>query len=271
MAQKYLGDVSSWFELATVNNLQPPYVDEVGTKFNLLAPGSNNNVLISAERARDVHVGTKVSIGSYKVREQFRAVERLIVNSDNTMVLFLSGDSDMSQFKTTEGAFVRVFATHTVSTGSFISIPLTSESGTQTRNTPQSDALRRIDRALYDFGVDVARDSKDDIVIDANGNFKMAYGLRNVRQAVMGALRTVRGELPFHQDYGIDVDIGGQFVGDVDAMTVVAEAIRSSVLSDSRYVDCRVISINGTPSSMAINMTVTIAGSSQVIPLSFVV
>ena len=80
MAKKYLGTVDRWYELATINNLQPPYVDEVGIKYDLLAPGAANNVIVSTDSIDNIAVGLKVRIGSHSQREESRVVEKIIKN-----------------------------------------------------------------------------------------------------------------------------------------------------------------------------------------------
>lgn len=271
MALKFLGDRSLWFELVTVNNLQPPYIDEMGQKYSLSAPGASNNVLISANRRADVHVGARVMIGSLTIREESRIIEKILYNSDNSMVLFLSGNQDLFKLQTKEGAFVRIFSPHTVNSTTFILIPLEITSPVGRSLTPQNDSLRRIDQSLLNFGVDIAQNEQTgDMLVDSNGNFVMAYGLKNVRQAVSNVLKTIRGELPFHTQYGLDIDIGRRFFGSFNEATVIAQAISKSVLRDPRFTSANVTSVQTTTTSISINMTVTITGSTQVIPLSFI-
>jgi phage baseplate assembly protein W len=271
MAQKYLGDRSLWFELVSVNNLQPPYVDEMGTKYPLLAPGASNNVLISANRKDDVHVGTKIMIGSYAIREESRIVEKMLFNSDGTMVLFLSGNQDLFKLATKEGAFVRIFKPHTVNTGSFIKIPLTANVAIPSNGiTPDSDQLRRLDQALLNFGVDIAQsDMSGDIIVDANGNFAMAYGLKNVRQAVTNKLMTVIGEMPFHSDYGLDLNVGVRWAGAVDEAVAISEEVVRSIMTDPRFTSASVTDISATGTGLSLSLLVTIVGSDEKIPLAF--
>lgn len=272
MAQKYLGNRRFWFELVTINNLQPPYVDEIGEKFPLLAPAAANNLIIADTRRQDVPVGTKISIGSHKFREEARIIERTILNENGSMILFLSGKQDVSRFKSSEGAFVRIYAPHTVRANSYILIPSRNPSQISTSvPTPTSDELRRLDKALLQFGVDIARDERSgDAVFDQTGNFKKAAGLANVRQAVLHALKTVRGELPFHPNYGINVNIGGRFFGTTDEALIFSQLLRDTLLADVRFNDIQIARIATTGTGIALTIVVTIAGSTQPLPLSFI-
>ena len=272
MAGKYMGDRSLWYTLVTVNNLQPPYIDEYGEKFPLMAPGSNNNLIISSSRANDVHVGTEIKIGSRTVREESRYVNNITKNSDNTMALYLSGEPDLAKLATTQGAFVRIYQPHTTNGGKFVKIPVSIASGAGVGNTPQKDELRRLDRALLAFGVDIAQDSDTgDIIVNPNGNFGLAYGIKNVKQAVTNALQTSLGELPFHGGYGFDSNIGARMTGPTDMATAMGEIITKAILKDTRIQSARVDHFDITGVSMSFTIIVTIAGSNSLIPLTFAI
>ncbi|MEM4379057.1 MAG: hypothetical protein QXL01_00020 [Thermoplasmatales archaeon] len=272
MAKKYLGSQDLWYELVTINKLKPPFVDESGEKFNLLAPAAINNCIIADSRKHDIPVGVSVGIGSFRFREEVRVIERVIENEDGTVVLFLSGKPDLNKFTTEHNAYVRIYSPGTTRTNQYIKIPLTSESPLLAKlGTPRDNELRRLDRALLNFGVDIARDEKtNDILLDSNGNFKKAYGLDNVRQAVLFALRTVRGELPFHPGFGVNLQIGDSFFGTTDEALLFGELIRGTLLRDSRFLDVQILNLATTGTSISLSLLVFIAGSSQPIPLSFV-
>lgn len=270
MAGMYLGGTNLWYELVTVNNLQPPYIDEVGLKYSLVAPGALNSVTVSDAQKNNVHIGAKVNIGSVKVREESRFINKIIYNSDGTMVLYLSGAADLSKLKTSDGAFVRMYAPHTVNSGSFVKIPtqVAAVSG-GSGLTPQSDELRRLDKALLDFGVDVAQQQNGDLAISPNGNFALSYGVKNVYQSILNSIGTVRGELPFHPTYGLDVALGEKIFGMPDA-TAISQLVVSTILKDKRITSATVTSLTFNGSSVSILIEVTIQGSSKVIPLSYV-
>lgn len=271
MAKMYLDDSALWYELVTVNNLQPPYVDEVGKKYLLVAPGAGNNVTISADRRNDLHVGASVAIGSVRMREEQRVVNRMSYNNDNTMVLYLSGEADLNKLQKTEGAFVRIYAPHTMNSGSFIKIPLNVSTGLSSGLTPKNDELRRLDQALLNFGIDVAQDDvTGDLSVAANGNFTMAYGLKNVRQTVSNIINTVKGELPFHPNYGLDSSIGYKMFGPGDMGTIISEMVTQSIQKDKRFTSVVVKNLTMSGTSVSMLVVVKIQGSSQLIPLSFV-
>jgi hypothetical protein len=273
MAKKFLGDNRLWYELVTVNNLQPPFVDEAGTKMPLLAPAAVNNLLISSSIQTDLAVGSKISIGSHSVREETRVVERLVVNENGSMIVFLSGVQDLNKLKPSEEAFLRVYKPGTVRKDSLIKIPSTTAAArNRSLVTPSSDELRRIDQNLLNFGVDIAVDAiNGDLVIDPNGNFKMAYGFENIRQTVLHALKTTRGELPFHPKYGVNLRLGEKFYGTLDEATLFSQLLIDTILKDPRFLDVKIKGLAATGNSISLSILVTVSGVSHAIPLDFIV
>lgn len=271
MAKKYLGSEDLYFELVTINKLQPPYIDEVGQKLLLLAPGAVNNIIVPGTLRDSMPVGTKLNIGSYRIREESRIVEKVVENTDGSLIVFLSGAQDLSKLKTTEGAFIRVYAPRTLNSGSFVLIPLTVASPNAAKYTPSSDQLRRLETALLNFGVDILRDEKTrGLVVDANGNLAFAAGLVNVRQAVLSALKTTQGELTFHPEYGVSVQIGDKYYGTTDEAVIFANALRDTLLRDPRYEDIQILGLQTTGTGISLSLLVSVQGVGAPIPLSFV-
>jgi hypothetical protein len=271
MAQKHLGDRTKWYELVTVNNLQPPFVDEFGEKFNLVSPGSSGSVTIPDIRSMDIPVAQSVAVGSLKFKEERRVIEKKITNGDGTITLFLSGTQNLSSLLPKDQAYVRVFKPHTVNSGSFIMIPSDVRSPVAGVVSPKKDSLRRLDKALVSFGIDIKRDlATNDILIDQSGNFQLSVGMDNIRQAIHYAVRTTRGELPFHQNsYGIILNIGDVYYGSQDEAVLFSNILIDSLKSDNRYKDIKVTDIKFGGTSMSVTMEVLIEGSDSPIPLSF--
>lgn len=270
MAQKYLGSSDRWMELVTVNNLKSPYVDNVGKKFYLSAPASFNTATISNELRNEIAPGVRIGIGSERFMEDTRVIERIRDNG-TTMTLILSGKNDLSKILPKERGYVKIYKPATVRNNSFILIPSETVSAIVTKKTSNREDIRSLDRAFIEFGVDVRRDERTrDIVLDQSGNFAYAYGFPAVRQAVMNALRTRSGELPFHPNYGVNFDVGDNFFGSVDEAVVFADIITDALLADRRYADVRIADVSATPTGVSMKILVKIKGFGQYIPLAFV-
>jgi hypothetical protein len=271
MSNRYLGDTTKWFELVTINNLQPPYVDENGTKYMLASPGGLNNVTITSEPSSDVHVGQTVKVGSVTYIEESRVVERKTLNDDGSMTLILSGDQTLNSLVPSDKAYVRIYKPNTVNSSSLILIPSDVRSSIPTPLTPTSDRLRRLDKDLLSFGIDLKRNEfTGDLEIDGNGNIAMAIGMENIRQAVYWAVQTSPNSLPFHPDKGFDLGIGETFFGSETEMSLLAGIISKNILQDPRFSSCEVANITSAGNSISMRLLVTVGDSGTPLPLSFV-
>lgn len=272
MALKYLGSKDRWYELVTVNSLQPPFVDEMGIKQSLLSNGSLNNVIISGDQPDLIYIGQKIRIGSDRIREEARFIERIEKLENNTIILYLSGNRDLIKFRVSENSFIRVFAASTTRNGELVLIPSSQEGfSAQSSKTPTDDTLRKLSPVLKNFGVDILHDeATGDILLDKNGNFRKAYGLRNVKQAVLSAIKTEKGELDFHPDYGVNLAIGERYYGTVDEAMVFGESIRDSLIRDRRFTQVLISNISSTGTGIAIQLIVYLDGSREPVTLNFV-
>jgi hypothetical protein len=273
MAIKYLGSSRLWFELVTVNNLQPPFIDEVGTKFSLLAPAAANNLIISSELSTYVSPGTYIGIGSHRFKEESRVVEKVLVNTtDETMTLFLGGDQNLNRYTTNDKSYVRIYKPHTTRKGKFILIPTTLPStGLSAKKTPSKDELRRLQKPFIEFGFDVAKDlNTGDWIIDPNGNFKIAAGVKAIKQAVLNAVKTQLNELPFHPEYGVNYQLGEMYFGSVDEAVVFGNMVSDAILKDSRFENALISKADNNEGGVSVQIIVKIKGLGSPIPLSFI-
>ena len=273
MAEQFMGNKDYWFDIASINNLQPPYVDTTGTKEFLLGPGTLASVKISSNKANDIKVGTKVKVGSYTVREETRSVLKIVKFDDGTMILSLSGTPDLAKLKTSEKAYVKIYKPQTANEDTLLLIPIDAQSALVEGKQPSLDVLKRLDKALLDFGVDIRRDEKTgEIQIGKNGDFDIVYGLPAVRQAIHSLMSTNINELPFHPDYGVPFanSIGDRFYGNVELAAAFSEVLQEVILADGRYSNVVIQDLTVTETSVSINMIITVDGSNVIIPLSFV-
>jgi len=273
MAEKYLNSKDQWFDIASLNNLQPPYVDKTGSKEYLLGPGTLSSVKISSNRANEVKVGIKVKVGSYTVREETRSVLKIVKFDDGTMIVSLSGTADLAKLKLSEKAYVKIYKPQTANEDSLLLVPVVAQSPLITGKQPSLDVLKRLDKALLDFGVDIRRDGRTgEIQIGKNGDFDIVYGMPAVRQAIFSLLSTNINELSFHPNYGVPFAnaIGERFYGNIELAAAFSEILQEVILSDGRYSNVVIQNLDVTETSVSINMIVTVDGSNVLIPLSFV-
>jgi hypothetical protein len=273
MAERFLGSKEKWFDLAAINNLQPPYVDKTGTKEYLLGPATLSSVKISSTAGNALKIGSKVKIGSFSVKEESRTVIKLTKFEDGTMIVFLSGASDLAKLKQSEKSYIKTYKPQTVNEDAMILVPVDARSLLSSEKKPSLDVLKKLDKALLDFGVDIHRDeATGEISIGKNGDFDIIYGMPAVKQAIYSLLKTNINELPFHPNYGVPFAnlIGERFYGSVQFVTAFSQVLQEVILSDGRYSEAFVQNLTVNETSIAINLIVVVNGSNVIIPLSFV-
>jgi hypothetical protein len=136
---------------------------------------------------------------------------------------------------------------------------------------PIINDLRLLDAAMLNFGVDAKRhELSGDLVVSAGGDLDITYGIPAVKQAVLYALKTSAGELPWHPEFGVPSNVGDVWAGTVDEGVVFARSIERSLMQDGRFAGVVLRDVKVTPSSIAMNFVVQIQGSNVLIPLSFI-
>jgi hypothetical protein len=269
MAQDYLGSKSMWYELVTVNNLKPPYVDIVGIKEPLLESASGSSVHVSIRYAERMRIGTSLKIGSKVIPEEIRKIESFIDNKDGTASVLLNGLPNLSKFRANHDAYVRLFSPETLQEYSLVKIPFTgSAPSASTKPDPELQVLRNLDDALYDFGVDLAiEETTLDLNVSRTGDLKIRYGMAAVRQAVWNKLRTNQGQIPLHMSYGMANQIGNLMGG--DASTALSSAVQGAIRQDSRFTNGGLSDIIASETGAVANVNVSVTGATGLLPFSF--
>lgn len=269
MAADYLGSKELWYELATVNNLKPPYVDTVGEKTLLLENGSGVSCRVSDQYVDRLRIGQTVGIASRLVPIEYRVIEKATNNGDGTVSLQLRGLDDLSKFKTIHYAYLRVFIPGTVQEFSLIKVPYAIDATFAQTPTPNSQELKLLDKALYAFGVDLAlNEDTGDIVISPQGDLKLQAGVANIRQTVSNRIRTIKGQLPLHTDYGIPETIGGFMYG-TSTSTQIQSLLQNEIRKDSRVTELQVSNVVISANGASMRFDVGIQGVDELIPFSF--
>jgi len=269
MANKYLGDVQKKYELIAINKLKAPFVDTKGERLYLLNNASASSVRVPNTYPDRYRVGSVVRVGSRLVGETTRRVLQVIDNQDNTVILFLSGETNLTSLVTAQGAYVRCYLPDTVQDFSFVRMPSTIAPTTPKTIQPSDSEIKKLDSALLAFGVDIAVDPiTRDWQVDLAGNVKLAYGFTNVTQSVKNVVSTPKGTLLHHPSYGYTDFTGDDFTNNVP--TKVSGDIQSAVLRDPRFVDMKINELTVSETGeILVSSVVKITGVDQYLPLNF--
>lgn len=263
IAARYLADPQRWIEIATLNNLRDPYIDENGFKRTLLSNATGRQITISS--IENLYIGQRVILASSTQPQTARTILGIDRLSDTSFLLTLDGAPDLDNYLVVDLAYLRAYLPGTVNSQQKIFIPSTIEIPndpdiivpTSTSGDPLT-GLSKVDILLTDRG---------DVAVNSFGDFRFAAGLTNIIQALRIKFGTQKGKILLHPEFGLGVSAGIS-TADVDVQEIF-NSINELVQEDPRFsgVSSLQIAIDGP--TLAVNMAVSLAGQNGVYPLSF--
>ncbi len=277
LAYKYLGDADRWIEIAIANGLKPPYVDEIGEAIPLLSNGEDSKINIAAVDSNGklnidkFYIDQPVFLSSsfIKFPEQRNILSIKEIPISGEIIIELSGDTDLDKFTTLDGASIRVYKPNTVNSNFYVSIP----SDVPTNEVDVGETPFFLETKSEDeknAGIDFLIDDSGDIVLGANGDLQLSYGLANALQAMKFKILSERGQSKRHPTYGLP-NVVGKKVRDPEAIyNTLIDGINEMVEADPRFD--RIEQIDVVPaeqSGIRIGLVVRLAGTGTLLPLNF--
>jgi hypothetical protein len=218
LARQYLGSADRWLEIATLNGLREPYVDELGFTLSLLANGNMSQIVV--DDATNLKIGQPIWLQSNFVGREKRHIVNIKILAANNVILTLDGAADLDKYKVTAGAYLHAFLPDTVNSQQLIYIPSDTEvpDTSELAKIPGVDAF---DNLLEIGGVDLLLTMDNDLAITNDGDCRLAYGMSAIIQRARVALGTPRGSLFRHPTFGLPLQIG-QSIADLTAKDLAA-------------------------------------------------
>jgi hypothetical protein len=261
MAQQYLGDSQRWFEIAALNDLRQPYIDETGTTASLLINGRGNQIALAD--ASSLVLGQSIHIFSDIRRVEVRTVRNVRQDGPSMWMVTLDGDADLDLWKVTENAKARWWAPHTVHSGQVLYIPSDDTSQINQPYSPNESDLAKI---LEAGDIDGALTERGDIAIQPDGNWPFCYGLESLIQWTRIALSTPRGAMMLHPGFGVDLPVGSS-LADVSAKDLMA-GLRGT-FQNKNLTGIRSASVKIDGPVARVGLELGVRGSDVLIPVSF--
>lgn len=263
LAARYLGDVNRWHEIAAVNNLLPPYIDETGYTNYLTVNGSGRVVVIAD--ASQLTLNQDVWISSDIKGPSKRQITSITKVSDSVYYVELNGNADMGNYQTIHRAKIHAFLPGTVNSMGLIFIPSQSPEPEviTARFLPGVDDY---DRLLRVGGTDLLLNSRGDLILE-DGDFKIAYGLSNIMQTLRIGLATTKGDLLQHPTFGLAVEPGSS-TADVSAQDIL-KSVKATFASDPAIKSISNAKVSQIGNAVYISLSVILAGTNETLPLSF--
>lgn len=264
LSAKYLGTPDRWMEIATLNGLRAPYVDETGFKLNLLTNGNGSQVLVNS--VDNLYVGQQVWMSSNSVRRETRRIQHILQLSASQYSVSLDGAADLGRFTTVAGAYLEAFLPGTVNSQQQIYIPSDVEPAEEDFLVRSIPGVDYFDPLVRSGGIDLLLTQDGDLVITPDGDGRLAIGLTNLIQKARLAIGTPRGSLLHHPEYGIGL-LPGTSTADLTASQVLTD-LQQLFKGDSGYIGVQSAGVLKKGNSMQVRASIGIAGTGQYVPIS---
>lgn len=264
LSRLYLGDPDRWHEIAALNGLQAPYVDEEGFVLPLLANGNANTVVVSD--ASNLYVNQPVWISSGTQLRSKRHITKIRKVSTTFFAIEVDGDSNLSTYLVANGAYLQAFLPNTVNSQQSIFIPSPQAADDTDFRQKAIPGVDYFDPLVRVGGVDLLLTPGGDLVITPDGDGRLAVGLTNIVQKVRLALTTIRGSLIQHPDYGFPIEVG-QSTADLSAQDVLS-ACKDLFKDDPTFTGVESVAILKAGAVVRVSLSVGIAGTQKVIPIT---
>jgi hypothetical protein len=264
LAARYLGNPDRWLEIAVLNGLQNPYIDEEGFSLPLHANGSGRNVIVS-EISR-LFVGQTVWIGSTNALRTRRRVQAIKNLSPGKWLVTVDGDADLAKYLQLAEAYLFAFTPNTVNSQQLIAIPSDIETNEGDLRSKKVPGAKAFDHLQAIGGYDFLLTPKNDLIITPEGGNLWSTGLTNITQKVRIALSSRRGSVLRHPGFGLPLD-AGMSVADIRPEEAV-QSIESMFVQDPAFgsVEAAQVDINGPVARVGVALQIT--GTDDVVPIA---
>jgi hypothetical protein len=263
IAARYLKDPQRWLEIATLNNLRDPYIDENGFQIPLLSNASGRQITIGT--VLDLYIGQRVIVQSSSQQPSARRILGIDRLSDTSFLLTLDGNADLDNFVLADQAYLQAYLPGTVNSQQKIFIPsdlpVPNDPNIIVPQSTQSDpltGLSKVDLLLTDSG---------DLAVNNFGDFRFAYGMTNIIQALKIKIGTPLGRVLTHPEFGLGIR-AGIMNSDLEVQNVF-DSLNKLIQQDPRFDGINVLEVNLNGPTLAINMAVALAGIQGVFPVNF--
>lgn len=260
----YLGTPDRWLEIATLNNLKAPYIDEEGFSYPLIANGGNGRLAIASKE--NLYIGQKIEMSSITVPSFFGRILNIETITNEYFLLTVQSNTDLAILSTANSAKLKAYLPNTLNSLNLMFIPsavAAQENDLKLRRTPSIDDIGSL---VETSGVDLLLDGSGDLAIGSDGEIRLAIGLSNLIQAAKLKLDTAKAALMRHPSYGSSIQIGAAS-SDISFGDIV-KSIQASFDSDDRFTGVDSIQINQQGPALVISLLVGIQGMDTLIPIS---
>ncbi len=264
LSQLYFNTPDRWHEIAALNGLEDPFVDETGFQLSLVANGNGNTISV-ADSSR-LFTQQLIWIGSRATLRTQRRITRIEVISPDLSLVHVNGDPTMGQYRVNDQAYLQAFIPNTVNSLMQLYIPSDGQPDQEDFREKSIPGVNYFDPLVRVGGVDLLLTQDNDLVITPDGGGRLAVGLTNIIQTVKIVLSTPQGTLLHHPDYGAP-QLLGESTAEVTARDMLA-AYKNLLKGNPTFSGVNSVTVVKDGPSARVTFGVNIAGVNKSIPIS---
>lgn len=251
LAQQYLGDSDRWMEIAALNGLQQPYVDEEGLEQPLLVNADAATVVVAD--SEQLFLGQTVYLAAAGVIRQTRHILSIKNVAPGYVVLTLDGLASLNAFTVAAGSQLQYFTPNTVNSQKVLYIP-SDQVGLTPFDSRDIPGVDQFDPLINLVGIAVAVDSKNDLIFSPSGRSQSAVGLQNIIQKIRIMLATPLGSILHYPALGFKLQVGAN-LSEVNANQVLDQA-RKMFTSDPVFsgLNSGLVELRGNAMILSLNV-----------------
>jgi hypothetical protein len=263
IAMRYLGDAQRWIEIATLNNLRDPYIDEDGFQLPLLSNATGRQITV--DNIENLYIGQRVLLMSATQTPSTRSILGIDRLSDTSFLLTLDGLPNLDNFQTVDKAYLQAYLPGTVNSQQKIFIPSDLPVPNDPNIIPPAatsgdplTGLSKVDWLLTDTG---------DLAVNNFGDFRYSSGITNIIQCLKIKIGTKKGTVLVHPEFGLGLTVG-TMNSDITVQDIY-NSLTKLIEEDPRFqgLDNLQVTLNGP--TLNLNMGVVLAGQQGVFPVNF--
>lgn len=204
VALQYLGDVTRWQEIAAINGLREPYVDEQG--FDVLITTNSSASSITVADPYNLDQGAIIRLSSTTKPAVQRKIRSIEFVAPSMYLIGLEGGSCLG-FLVEDGAKITAYQPNTVNSQRLLAIPSASPVNLpgKVKVTPGREDLSSLSLLS---GSDFLLTSDGHLVLDNSGDMRFVTGMANLVQAATLRLQTPLDQLLWLPGYGNPLQVG---------------------------------------------------------------
>jgi hypothetical protein len=264
LAAQYLGTPDRWIEIAAINALKAPYVDEDG--YEILVTASAGGDTLTVGVAEMLYVGQVVEVLSDVERVTPRKIRSIdVVNSIETIITFEHVDGKpLTIYRPSQRARIRANMPNTVNSNMLIAIPSDAppKFDTTFKTSPEVNELNGLARIAK---IDFLLDANGDLIFTGGGDIRLAYGMTNLIQAALLKLKTSTGQILNLPNYGNPAEVGAN-TAEVDAEEIL-RAINTSFDSDPRFSGILAGEVQKNGGTLSVSILVGVQNTQVTLPI----